>query len=299
VDSIKISVWLAFVVYCLLASAAWIVTPFGEGASFFERQVILFAVAGVGAIAFSRKKLRTAGRRLPWVRMVVAGVSFWGVPACLIHGTGSGVPSITISATFALLPAVVVLVTTIDGTIWGQGDGWGYLVPALAAFGGILLLLPVGLPESVRGQLGSTLVFVAVILVAVSSVWMHRLMQGVAIAETMFIVCFANAAFLAICGLVARDFVGGWAGLRTVLSLSSCVDLIQVILVFWLLREMQPVRFAARYLVIPLLTVVEGYVVLRPEVTARMVVGAVLLVGGTVWVLFSKASDDEVILSLR
>jgi drug/metabolite transporter (DMT)-like permease len=59
------------------------------------------------------------------------------------------------------------------------------------------------------------------------------------------------------------------------------------------------VRFAARYLVIPLLTVVEGYVVLRPEVTARMVVGAVLLVGGTVWVLFSKASDDEVILSLR
>jgi drug/metabolite transporter (DMT)-like permease len=62
---------------------------------------------------------------------------------------------------------------------------------------------------------------------------------------------------------------------------------------------MQPVRFATRYLVIPMLTVVEGYVVLRPEVTARMAVGAALLVGGTMWILFSKASDDEVILSLR
>ena len=29
--------WLAFVVYCLLASAAWIFAPAGEGGSFFER----------------------------------------------------------------------------------------------------------------------------------------------------------------------------------------------------------------------------------------------------------------------
>jgi drug/metabolite transporter (DMT)-like permease len=87
--------------------------------------------------------------------------------------------------------------------------------------------------------------------------------------------------------------------LTAVLSLSTSVDLIQIVLVFWLLREMSPVRFAARYLVIPLLTIVEGYVALRPEVTARMVVGAVLLAGGSVWILFSKASDDGVVLSLR
>ena len=58
-------------------------------------------------------------------------------------------------------------------------------------------------------------------------------------------------------------------------------------------------RFATRYLVIPLLTVVEGFVVLRPEVTARMGIGAVLVAGGAAWILFSKESDDEVILSLR
>jgi drug/metabolite transporter (DMT)-like permease len=295
----KRSLWLVFAVYCLLASTTWIVAPFPDGTPFFQRQVILFLAVGAGASLFSRGELRTLGSRLPWVRLAVAGVGFWGVPACLIHWAGSGIPSIVISAAFALLPVVVVLVTTSGGVVGDKGEGWRSLAPALAAFGGVLLLLPVGSPGSVRGQLMLAVAFVAVILVAISGVWMHRLMQGVAIAETIVIVCFANAAFLMICGLITRDFSGGWSGLTAMLSLSTSVDLIQIILVFWLLREMPPVRFATRYLVIPLLTIAEGYVVLRPDVTARMVVGAALLIGGAAWILFSKVPDDEAVLSLR
>ena len=295
----KRSLWLVFAVYCLLGSTTWILTPFPGGTSFFEREVILFVVLGAGTGIFWRVGLRTLGNRLPWVRLAVAGLLFWGVPACLIHWAWSDSPSIVISATFALLPAVIVLVTTSGGAVGDKGEGWGSFAPALAAFGGVLLLLPVGLPGSVRGQLMLAVVFVAVILVAISGVWMHRLMQNVRIAETIVIVCLANAAFLVICGLVSRDFAGGWSGLTAMLSLSTCVELIQMVLVFWLLREMSPVRFSTRYLVIPLLTVVEGYVIVRPEVTARMVVGAALLIGGTAWILFSKAPDDGEILSLR
>jgi drug/metabolite transporter (DMT)-like permease len=288
-----------FALYCLLGSATWILTPLPGGTPFFERQVILFVVVGAGVGIFSRVGLRTLGSRLPWGQLAVAGLFFWGVPACLIHWAWGDSPSIVIPATFALLPAVIVLVTTSGGVVGDKGEGWGYLVPALAAFGGVLLLLPVGLPVSVRGQLMLTVAFIAVILVAISGVWMHRLMQDVGIAETIVIVCFANAAFLVLCGLISRDFAGGWSGLTAMLSLSTCVELIQMLLVFWLLREMSPVRFGTRYLVIPLLTIVEGLVLLRPEVTARMVVGAALLIGGAAWILFSKTPDDERILSLR
>ena len=291
--------WLGFALYCLLASSAWIVSPFADGTPFFEGQIVLFVVVGGGALVFSGGELRTLGRRLPWVRLAVAGVVFWGVPACLIHWAGNGIPSIATSATFALLPAVIVLVTTGGGATQDKGEGWGALAPALAAFGGVLLLLPAGLPGSLKGQLMLAVAFVAVVLMAISGVWMHRLMQGVAIEETVIIVCFANASFLTVCGLVGRGFAGGWSGLMAMLSLSSGVDLIQMILLFWLLREMSPVCFGTRYLVIPLLTIVEGYVVLRPEVTARMVVGAALLIGGAAWILFSKTSEDEVVLSLR
>ena len=55
----------------------------------------------------------------------------------------------------------------------------------------------------------------------------------------------------------------------------------------------------ARYLVIPLLTVVEGYVVLRPELTFRMGFGVVLLAAGAGMILFAKPAADEAVLSLR
>jgi drug/metabolite transporter (DMT)-like permease len=124
-------------------------------------------------------------------------------------------------------------------------------------------------------------------------------MQDAAMAEAIALVCFANAVFLVVCGLVRREFVVSWNGLTAMFSLASCIDLIQIVLVFWLLREMPPVRFATRYLVIPLLTIVGGYVFLRPELTVRMVVGMGLLIGGSAWALFSKTPDDDAILSLR
>ena len=69
-------------------------------------------------------------------------------------------------------------------------------------------------------------------------------------------------------------FTGGW---------------IEVLLIVWLLRVMAPVRFSARYLVIPLLTVVESFVVERPEVTVRIVCGTILLAVGAGALLFWKA----------
>jgi drug/metabolite transporter (DMT)-like permease len=296
VSVMKRSVWLVFGVYCLLSSAGWIIAPFGEGGNFYLNQTILYFAIGCGTLLIAGRRLWVQSNRGPWVKLAVAGIVFFGAPACLIRWAGSGVNSILGAASFALLPAVVVLVIVIG---WGEDGGWGSLVPALAGFGGVLLLLPAVLPGSVRGQLMLAVVFVAVVLAAVSGVWLHRRMQGVAVTEAVAIVCFANAMFLMICGWVARTSLWNRHNLVEILSLSTCANLMQIVLGFWLLREMSPVRFATRYLMIPLLTIVEGYIVLRPEITTRMMVGTVLLAGGTTWILLSKEIDDEAILSLR
>ncbi len=70
-------------------------------------------------------------------------------------------------------------------------------------------------------------------------------------------------------------------------------------LTVWLLREIDPVRFSARFLVIPLVTIVEGLALLRPEVTGRMVAGMVLLSGGAAWILMTPREVDEEVLTLR
>jgi prepilin signal peptidase PulO-like enzyme (type II secretory pathway) len=77
------------------------------------------------------------------------------------------------------------------------------------------------------------------------------------------------------------------------------VDVVEVWLIVWLLREMPPVRFAARYLVIPLVTVLESFVLMRPEWTVRMVFGTFLLAAGAGALLFWKVAEEETVLSLR
>jgi hypothetical protein len=104
---------------------------------------------------------------------------------------------------------------------------------------------------------------------------------------------------LLVCSAVSGDVVWRGSGLASVISIGSLVDLVEVVLIVWLLQEMPPVRFAARCLVIPLLTILESFILVRPEVTVRLVCGTILLAAGAGVLLFLKAGEEETMLSLR
>jgi len=84
-----------------------------------------------------------------------------------------------------------------------------------------------------------------------------------------------------------------------VVLIAFVAEAVEVVLIVWLLREMLHVRFAARYLVIPLLTILESFVLMRPEWTVRMGFGTALLAAGGGMLLFLKAGEEETVLSLR
>jgi hypothetical protein len=243
------------------------------------------------------------GRRdsgLPLTRLAVASVIFFAVPMVVAEYARGSVPAISRSALFAVVPVVVVMVVA-------AGDGGGqdergarrFLVPALIGLGGLLLLLPLGFSATAKGWIRLTALCAAVVLVGLASVWLYRLLRGVALAEALAVVGIANAGFLLGCSGFREDAVWRWGGLTSAASISSLVDVAEVLLIVWLLREMLPVRFAARYLVIPLLTVLESYVVMRPEWTVRMLGGTVLLAAGACMLLFLKSREEETVLSLR
>ena len=73
----------------------------------------------------------------------------------------------------------------------------------------------------------------------------------------------------------------------------------ELLLLVWLLREMHPVRLAARFLVVPLLAILEGLAIMRPAFTVRMAGGLILLAGGAGYLLFSKSRDSDAVLSIR
>jgi drug/metabolite transporter (DMT)-like permease len=250
---------------------------------------LVFAVVGIVAAILSGRKGWQGLVRAS--RLALASVLLVGVPE-IVAGWGlRHVSSNLWVAVLAVVPAMVVLVVA-----QSSGDGVRRLLgPALAGLGGVLLIVPVDVPGSLVGRVALASLILCAVGIASASVWIHRLLRGFGVAQAVAVFCIANALVLLWWGFFQGAGWGlsgwGWVGVLA--------QGVEVVLLVLLLQGMSPVRFGARYLVVPLLTVVEGYVLLRPELTLRMGFGALLLAGSAAFLLLSRGVDEGVGLSLR
>jgi drug/metabolite transporter (DMT)-like permease len=288
------SVWAGFAAVCLWAASEWLV-PVGNGAlSGLERLGLGFAAIAVVSVALGGLNRRGSGWRLR-AAVAAGGVLFFAVPALLIDRAREYGPETSVVVVFALAPVVVVLVS---GAARQAPGGMRRLLPELMGLAGVLLLLPFEMPVSLRAWEAVAEIATAMMLVAGAGVWLYGLLQAMRFTEALPAIGIANAVFLlAWCAVVGsfnwrwHDLASGWW-----MSLAS---VIVTVLTVWLLQKMDPVRFAARFLVIPLVTILEGVVLLRPEMTARTVVGIALLTGGAAWILAASQTVDDEVLTLR
>jgi drug/metabolite transporter (DMT)-like permease len=300
------TVWVAFLALCILAGSSWVIPEMmGDGLPTLERQGVLFAVIGLCGLAFAIRRVGLSGTGKLHVQVALAGLGVFGFSDVAVEYARGSVSSFSRSALYAMVPVVVVM--AVAAGVAGGSEERGaeehgarrLLVPALAGLGGLLLILPLQFSGTARGWVMVAFVCLAVVLAGLASVWMYRLLRGYDPAVAMAVTGLANAMCLLIWSGVREDMVWRWNGLASVVSISSLVDVVEVLLILWLLGKMLPVRFAARYLAIPLLTVLEGLVFERPKLTVRIVCGVALLAAGTGMLLFLKAGEEDTVLSLR
>ena len=295
------NVWICFVALCVLSGTSWVIPrELSDALPPLEQQGILFGVVGLIALLFVMRGLGFRSWGLRYVRLGAAAVAFFGVPIVVAEYARGSVSAISRSALFALAPVVVVMAVAFGESAGReQRSARVFLMPALAGVGGLLLLLPLGFSNSARGWVMLAVVCGAVVLVGLASVWLYGLLRGIDFANAIAVVGVANAVFLLFWSAVREEVVWRGDGLASAVSIGSLADVLEVLLITWLLREMAPIRFAARYLVIPLVTVLESYVLMRPDWTVRMGFGTALLAAGGGMLLFLKAKEEETILSLR
>jgi drug/metabolite transporter (DMT)-like permease len=297
----KRSIWIAFSCLCLLSASAWAATPFGSSTlPPLEQLALLHLAIGLGSLLVSGKSWWKRVRNRPWAALVIASVMFFGAPALAIELASGAVPEITRSALFALVPVVVTItIAAVDAGTPSESSARRSLLPALLGLAGLLLLLPLSFSWSPRGTIMFAVLCTAVVLAGISSVWLYRLVQPYRPADAATMICLSNAAFLLACGHAGQPFIWSPSSLVSMISLSTLVNLIEVLLLLWLVRTLSPVRFAARFLIIPLLTVLEAYVLLRPQLTLRIGGGAALLVIGAAMLVLANPDREEPELSLR
>jgi drug/metabolite transporter (DMT)-like permease len=296
----KRSVWLTFGALCLLSSSAWVVEPSGvSNLPSLERQGLLFFVVGLVALLLSGKGALLRIRQQSWERLAAAGLGFFGIPALAIEITSGSITETGRSALFAMVPIVVaVVLAAVEAGETAERGARRSLAPALVGLGGLLLLLPLNFSGSLRGNAMIAVVCIAVILIGIASVWSYPLLQEFELSDAIAVVCLSSAIFLLICGWASGAMVWNRSSLLSFLSSSSLVYITEVPLLLWLLRRMPPVQFASRYLLIPLLTILEAYILVRPPLTLRIGAGIILLATGTGMLLLQHSAENDVV-SLR
>jgi drug/metabolite transporter (DMT)-like permease len=300
---VRWTIWAAFAGLCVLVSSSKLLPAVAaDSTSSTAQQSCFYGVVGLIALMIAGRRLwtRIERRELLWLQLAGVSVLLLGIPAVVSEWARDGLSDITQASLFALVPFLVVVVAMGREPTAGEDLGVRrFFAPALAGFGGVLLLLPFNFPASLRGRMMAGVLLVAIVLVGIASEWIYRLLRGFEMMEAFSIVCLSNAVVLGACSLANLPFAGSWSGASSLISISSFCYLLELLLLVWLLREMPPARLAARFLVVPLLVVVEGLVILRPAFTVRMAAGLILLAGGAGYLLFSKSHDSDAVLSIR
>ena len=184
-------------------------------------------------------------------------------------------------------PAIVVILEAQNEGFGNAENPLAKLGPAIAGVGGAALILPFALPESVGGQLWLAGLVASAVLSGLAAVRLHKLVRTGAEVEAAAAICGACAVVCGIGALIWKAPLRS-AGIRDWMIESTVCLLVDgpvIFLLLWLVRAMRPMALAARFLLIPAVTVIEGVVLLRPEWNWTLCLGLASLVGGGVLLL--------------
>lgn len=224
------------------------------------------------------------------------GVALLALPALVIAGAGGRVSSLTEVLVFGLVPVVVIFAMAQGSSAFGLRENpLQKLSPALAALAGLALMMPFALPGTAAGIAWLVGIVGSAWLAGVAAVQLHEQMEDIGILPGAAMACGASGIVLGLFCWV------GWSGVAELSASSLAVEVGRCLLVdgpvllltVWLVREMTPVSLATRYLVVPLVTIVEGFLLVRPEWNWTMGAGFLLLAGGCGWLLWVDSVEVQ------
>lgn len=288
-----------FVLLCILLGSRWLIEGgLPETASSYVSQAIgyVLAAGALGAFTLRQKRQLVAIAHTRLTVKVLAGMLVLCGPALGAAIAGRSLGSGNGTLALALVPVVIAVVgASLPGA--EQGEMIGHLWPGLAGLAGLLLLLP-------EPSLGSARVWIGLATIPMLTGWgvayfagSQRTLHGVHDTGPSWagsLSCLAAATVMAVIALRNSSFhtASHWpvqaAGLDAAVAVSMLL----------LLGYESAYRFSALYLLVPLVTLIEGVVFLRPVLDLRSWVGFALLLVSGARLLFGAEAQETPELTL-
>jgi hypothetical protein len=288
----------AVVALCVLQGSGWIPAQAWSSEVGYPFAVCIhFAVIGCVATILA---MRGGGLRVPfrWSLLVApAGLGLFVVPVLVLRFAAGVVPEAAGVGIFCAVPVMILIGEMLFGDAGSRARG--LLLPGVLALGAALLLFQVEPPASPRRWLFFALVAACCVVVAAASIWLHRLLRGVGIASAVAVVGLGGAVvFFAYGANVGWPVLTAHQVAGEVLR-GMVFDLPVLWLTLWLVREVDPARLSARFLLVPMVNLAEGYALLRQPVELRAILEMAAMLGGAAMLLVREEPDEPPGLRLR
>jgi hypothetical protein len=205
----------------------------------------------------------------------------------VVVGGAAGRP-VNVTVALCFVPVIVAVMS--EGPLENAR-----LWPGLAGLAGALLIFPLTLRMGVAAYVG---LLVPAFAVAAACAACRRLARAVAMEWAIALLFVGGAVGLAMMEC-ARRISGGATG-HAFSTLAVAVDLFFAGLVVVLVLQMDVRRYVSQYFIVPLLTVLEGIVLLHPTVTLRLCAGMFLMgLGAFALLRAERTADGTSVLRLR
>jgi hypothetical protein len=279
---------------CLLSGSGWLLEHFYPRAvpfplSGFIHFLLIGLIATLWWVATGMPKM-PAGK--------AAGVAFSGailfaLPAIMLGITAGAVSQFTSLTLFCSIPLMTVLMLGAFDWVGLRGLGSRALPTGVLGLGGALLLFPVQFPGEARGWIHFALIAGCCLLVAFAAIEMHRMTQDIPLAPAIALASLGSAALLVACVAAGEPVSVSWRSVAVELVHCLVFDLPVVWLTIWLIREMHPGRLAARFLIVPLITAIEGLAATVGGVTFQAGIGMTLMAACGAMMVVDLEGDEQ------
>ena len=266
--------WWPFVLLCVLAAARWMALDLAPAfASTLLSLGIACGSAALGAGTWASVRRETNGVSVRCLlESFVAGALLLAGPytALVLHARMVEVTSFTVA--MALVPVVVAVARPAFRETEGA-ELAGRMWPGIAAAAGFLLVLPEPALASWREDLVLT---VAPVLTGLGAAWL-RTRRGAELPRAA--AALSGAAVVFLVGAAVHG------GLKARVLPAAAVDVVVVALSVTALCRLGATRWSAQFEIVPLVVLLEGLLGLGFRPDARAVVGLVLVVLSSVFLL--------------
>jgi drug/metabolite transporter (DMT)-like permease len=292
-----VKIKLAYASLCLIWGSTWmairvLVQDVPPLRAAWVRFLLAATLLGGSALVW---RLPLPATRREWRAVLLLSVTMMAVPYGLIFWAEQYVTSSLTAVLFSTAPLLTALLTPV---ILGKPVARGAILALLVAVGGVTYLFRLDLTATPQTLVGGTMVLLAVLSSAFSSVYAKRETLGVHPVVTTTVQLAAGSLFLmALSAWVEADVPSQWTprAVRALMFLAVFGSAVAFVTYYWLLRHMSVHKANTVNLVVPFVAILEGALLLQELITWHMFVASVVVLGAVGFVL-TAGSDAPITL---